>query len=272
MFITIINDCKSYDEIGRQETRLAALFPNVHISFFGVSSKLDRNATLEAAGGLIDVLDAAEGSEGIVLLNSAPRGDIKEDGHNGTPFAHFHYKDTLVISTLKGQALSMVKKLKLVESIELMSVDEVMDYAWQHKLLSLNIAEYVKTTQFRSFDFVPRVAKWLHDGETIPSKTLLIDQIEDAPSAIWYIDAFGNCKTTLTKQDLNVDPGGNVKTNIGTFRLYPRLKDLPKKETAMYFGSSGIESTRLVEIATQQGSAAIDLGVKQGQYIELKID
>ncbi len=270
MFITVINDCRSPNEKGRQETRLHSLF-GFSVSFVGVQSDFSVNATLEAAGNLIDVLDAAEDREGIILVNVAPRGEQGKDGHNGTAFCYFYFKKTLVISTVRGHSLSLVKKLGLVETVRLMDVATVCAYADQKELLSHELATYIPTTQFRSFDFVPRVAYWLHKGYEIPHTNSTLDIIEDIPPCIWYIDAFGNCKTSILSSEVRQSPGTTIETNLGSFKYYQRLKDLPKGETAFYTGSSGIDGRRFIEIATQMkaGSAAKTLDLSLGTEIQL---
>ena len=66
MFVTIINDCKCENAKIRQVTRVASLF-DCSVYFSGVANDI------EAAGNLVDVLDACEGREGIILVNVAPR-------------------------------------------------------------------------------------------------------------------------------------------------------------------------------------------------------
>jgi hypothetical protein len=270
MFITVINDCKSQNDIARQETRLMSLF-HQPISFVGVDSDFSVNATLEAAGNLIDVLDAIEDRSGVVLLNVAPRGEQKKDGYNGTPFCYFNYKNILVISTVRGNSLSLVKKLGLIESVNLVDVAEACTAARQAGLLNSEQEKYIPTSQFRSFDFTPRLAHWLHLGLTIPHMTKDLSIIDDVEPCVWYVDAFGNCKTTILGSEMSAKPGATIKTNVGTFTYYQRLKDLPKGETAWYQGSSGIDHHRFVEIATQMvpGSAAKTLGIGVGQLLEL---
>ncbi|MCR4312136.1 MAG: hypothetical protein NUV56_02515, partial [Candidatus Uhrbacteria bacterium] len=60
MFLSVITDCQDGNARVRQETRYSVLFPGVPTNFMGVSSDL------EAAGNLIDVLDAAGDNEGII--------------------------------------------------------------------------------------------------------------------------------------------------------------------------------------------------------------
>lgn len=289
-FITIINDCKSPEDIGRQETRYAHLFPNTHISFVGVDSSLGINSTLESGGILIDILDASEGKPGIIALNVAPRGQVKEDGENGSKFSYFWYKKTLVVSTIKGYNLSLVKKLGLTKSINILDTSQVLDFAASHKLITKDLAEYVKNTQFRSFDFQPRVARWLFDKVNLPHTPVLINKFLDSPNAVWLIDSFGNIKTTLLFEDLVIvdshpefisgseiprqarNDKEDIATNIGAFKYYERLKLVPSGETAIYTGSSGLGNKRFLEIATQNtaGSAAKSLNLKIGDTIEIK--
>jgi len=270
MFVTVINDCKSENDIARQETRLMSLF-KVPISFVGVSSDFSVNATLEAAGNLVDVLDAIEDRNGVILLNVAPRGEQKKDGYNGTPFCYFKYRNVTVISTVRGQSLSIIKKLGLIDHVNLVSVDDAVAFAHTVGMLSKEQADYIPTSQFRSFDFTPRLAYWLHLGIDVPYKKMDLSIVEDINHCVWYVDAFGNCKTTILPEEIKAKFGEKIKTNVGEFIYYPRLKDLPKGETAIYIGSSGIGSKRFVEIATQMtpGSAAKALGITVGQAITL---
>jgi len=120
MFITVITDCQDDNAFGRQTTRLSQYF-QYPITTVGVKNDL------EAAGNLIDILDASEGSEGTVLVNVAPRHKEAKRWENGTPFGYFYYKNTLVISSIDGLTLSLVKKFSLVESINLMDIPTVLE-------------------------------------------------------------------------------------------------------------------------------------------------
>ncbi len=269
MYITIITDCTSQNDRGRQETRFVTLF-QMPISFVGIESTLGNNSTIEAAGNLIDVLDASDDQRGIVIVNVAPRGN-KNEGKNGNFFCYFRYKNSLVISSTKGYTLSLVKKLKLVDSVNILDTEKVLDFAVSQKLISQDLKNHIVNSQFRSFDFVPRVAKWLTDGVKLPFNNTKIEQFDDIPACIWLIDSFGNAKSTLLKEAIQTGPDKKVKTNLGNFHYYQRLKDIPKGETAIYIGSSGIENQRFVEIATQgiPGSATKKLKLKVGQRLNL---
>jgi hypothetical protein len=276
MFITIITDCFSENDKARQATRFAGLF-GIIPTIVGVSAELEPTATLEASGNLVDTLDAADNNNGIVVVNVAPRGDKKE-GANGTHFAYFKYKNVFVISTIKGHCLSLVKKLNLVKAVRILNTEEVLNFAEKERLIDSNLKRHIVNSQFRSFDFVPRVAKWLSDGVSIPHTHHLLSTLqargssdsEASPSCIWLIDSFGNCKTTFIEKDIK-ENDGKLKTNIGTFKFYNRLKDVPKGETAIYVGSSGLGEKRFLEFATQatSGSAAKTLNLRVGDTINL---
>lgn len=272
MFTTIITDCKSENARGRQETRFNSLELGP-TSTIGVSSRLDFDATIEAAGNLIDILDASEGKKGVVMVNVAPRGD-KKDGINGTQFCYFYHKQTLVISTIKGYCLSLIKKLKLVKKVNLLELREALKFAQKKNLISKQLSNHIINSQFRSFDFIPKVARWILDGINIPSSPLILDSCFTIPNCIWSIDAFGNAKTTLLTDNLKLNtknPKLRIKTNLGIFKFYQRLKDIPRGKTAIYIGSSGIENHRFLEITTQavSGSAAKNLKLQVGTKIEI---
>ena len=268
MFTTIVTDCKGENETGRQISRFNSLGLGP-TNLIGVDSGLSANATIEAAGNLIDVLDATEGKKGVIVVNVAPRGN-KKDGENGTRFCYFYYKKTLVIATIGGYTLSFVKSFGITKKINLVDTKEVLSLAISKKLISNDLAEYIARSQFRSFDFAPRLAKWLIDEIKIPSKDSSLNPYSSVPNCIWHTDSFGNAKTTILTQDIKLKTIDKVKTNIGTFKFYERLKDIPDGETAIYTGSSGLGDKRFLEIATQnrEGSAAKTLNLKVGKEIK----
>lgn len=274
MQITIINDSKDDNAKVRQEIRYAHLFPRTHISFIGIDSAFGDAATISAAGNLIDALDASEGNPGVIAVNVAPRGNIKTDGVNGSAFCYFWYKKTLIISTIKGYNLSLIKKFKLTDTVYVLDIPTVLEYIEKRGLITKELSNHVTNTQFRSFEFQPRVAKWLYDKIQISNTKVQIDKFPDIPTAVWHIDSFGNAKTTLTINDLKLktkDLPIKVDTNLGTFNFYNRLKDVPRNETALYIGSSGIGQNRFIELATQHtpGSAAKKLNLKVGDEITI---
>lgn len=139
MFATIINDCHCYNARGRQETRLASLL-NCGVNFIKV------NSDIEAAGNLVDVLDAGFGSKGVVLVNVPPRNGRAKKWKNGTPFGYFYYGETLIISTIDGLTLSLVKKMGVTNHINVINLEETV------RLRLVNEGkEELKKTQFKNW-------------------------------------------------------------------------------------------------------------------------
>ncbi len=270
MFTTVITDCFGENEKGRQIARFNSLGLGPS-DLIGVASNFSSDATIEGGANLIDILDATEGKKGVVVLNVAPRGD-KNEGSNGNNFCYFYHKQTLVVSTVKGYCLSFVKKFDLAKQINILELSDVLNWAVVNNKIKKNQSDYILKTQFRSFDFVPRLVRWLVDGHKIPSTNLLLATYNLPPACVWHIDAFGNAKLTLTNKEFYPDLS-QVETNVGIFPFYERLKDLKHGETALYIGSSGIKDVRFLELATQgiPGSATRKLNLKIGDTIEFKL-
>jgi len=259
--VTIINDCRDSNASGRQIVRVSSLF-DAHICFVGVSNDI------EAAGNIIDILDASGETENIVLVNVAPRhGDAKK-WENGTPFCYFTYKKIIVVSTFDGATLSLVKKLRLADSVHLIEQASSLEKMLNDKMITKEEKDHIEKTQFRSFDFLPRVAKLVYDEGEAPGSTESLEKISDMPKgSVWWIDNFGNCKTNLVKSDLKVSEYTKLATKFGELSFYERLKDVPDGEPAVIFGSSGIGDDRFVEIVVQGGSAQEKFNIKNGDSI-----
>ena len=245
MFVTIINDCRDDNARSRQESRIASLI-STNLSFVGVQSDL------EAGMQLIDILDATEGRPGLILVNVAPRGGHTSKWENGTPFAYFYYDKTLVVSSVDGLALSGVKKFNITDHVALLDTHSAATAMHQADFIDEAVATYIPRTQFRSFDFVPRVGVFLLQGNEVPSEPYPLTTVTDLPPAIWHIDSFGNCKTTLTPTE--VDTTQPIATRFGSFNFVPKLRDLPDATSALVAGSSGLRDTRLLELMTQRGN------------------
>ena len=257
MFATIINDCRDQNAFGRQATRLAA-FLECSVATVGVEDDL------EAAGTLVDILDAAGKLPGAVLVNVAPRNGSGKKWPNGTPFGYFYYGETLVVSSVSGHTLSLVKKLDIAPKLHILDISTVSKEMLNQGALSPERARQLDITQFRSFEFLPYVAKWiLKEGRSLPSEEHEIDApVDDA--LVWYIDVFGNVKTILLVEEVSFEPGGKLKTAFGELPCYARLKDVPDGEAAMIIGSSGIKEKRFLEIVVQGKSAAEKFGIHNG--------
>lgn len=260
MNITIINDCRDANAAGRQIIRASALL-GIPATLVGVSNDL------EAGGNLVDSIDALGDDKGVILVNVAPRNGKAKKWGNGAPFCYFWFRKILVISSIDGFTLSLIKKLHLIDSVNVLDISVTLNALSKHRIISSKLKRHINDSQFRSYDFLPRVAVFLLKHKNFFSSSLGMDKILDAPSAIWWIDNFGNCKTTLLLNELNFSKNSLVKTKFGRLLYCPRLKDVPDKTTAFVTGSSGFGNKRFIEIVTQGDSAAKCLGLSSSDLI-----
>lgn len=249
MFASIINDCRDPNAMNRQVVRAAGLF-QCAVSPVGVSSDL------EAAGNLIDTLDASGGAPGVILVNVAPRHGKAKKWPNGTPFGHVQYQDTHIFSTVDGLSLSLLFKLGLATTVEVYDIPTVINQMIAGHELDAQLRTRIVDSQFRSYEFLPRVAKWHLNGKQLPVTSHALSEFLPAPAAIWWVDNFGNCKTTLLPEEIQHSPGTILTTRFGNIPCYARLKDVPDNEPGLIVGSSGIHNRRFVELVVQGKSAA----------------
>lgn len=271
MFVTLITDCSDQATMGRSLTRISTLFDS-NITPVGVdkNGKLSPSSFVEAAFNLVDILDASGGEKGVVLVNVAPRSGLAKKWKNGTPFGYFYYNNTLVCSSIDGGVLSLVKKLGVVDKLEIWDIPEVMEYIKSENILESDKADYIKETQFRSFEFLPRVARWTWDKVDVPTKEYIIDDVKiDNEAAV--IDNFGNIKSTILPEEIQFKPGNMVELAIGrTIKCYKRLKDVPNNELALVIGSSGISENRFLELVVQGASAHKETGIHIGDNLLMR--
>lgn len=264
--ITIISDCNNPNDAGRQLIRINSLF-GCHATFIAVKNEA------EAAGNIIDAIDANDKANGIIIANVAPRGGRGKKFVNGSPFGYFWYKNILIVSTIDGEILSLVKKFKLAKFINVLDTEKTLKFLAKVGEIENKQINYIKNSQFRSFDFEPRVAKYLWEKRgtknsttsktTLGEKKISINEIPDILPTIWWAEEnFGNCKTTIFAKELNLKSGDFVKTKFGKLKYYERLKDVPNKQPAIITGSSGLGNNRFLEIVIQGASASKKLGIK----------
>ncbi|MBI2473837.1 hypothetical protein HYV70_04790 [Candidatus Uhrbacteria bacterium] len=266
MFVTIITDCRDDNARTRQETRYAHLFPSMHMSFIGASSDI------EAAGNLMDVLDSADDSPGIIAVNCAPRQGQAKKWKNGSPFGYVWFQNKLIVGTIDGLSFGFLKRFSLIDHLCVTEITTALPAGGY-------TAEQVKAaanTQFRSLNYLPRLAKIVWEKHEVPSEKMPVSEIPDMPSAVWWIDSFGNVKTTLTSQDVNFVPQTKKRVEFtnGTHLLLPcveRLADVPDNEPALIIGSSGFQSHRFVELVVQgvDANAAGRFNIHKGDFIQI---
>ncbi|MBD3251585.1 hypothetical protein GF380_04000 [Candidatus Uhrbacteria bacterium] len=257
MQCTIINDCKDANAVGRQGSRASSLLGG-SVTYVGVQNDL------EAAGNLIDVLDAYDQKPGVILVNVAPRHGAAKQWPNGTPFGSFWHGETLVIASIDGLTLTLVKKLTLTTCIRVHDIPRVMERLVQDHTVDRELADRIERSQFRSFDYLPRLASWILKGIDVPYESLRIDEIPDVPKAIWFVDNFGNCKTTILPTDISFASGQSLELFGQLLTCVTQLKDVEDDQSAIIVGSSGLGSARLIEIVVQGGSAASAFSLQSG--------
>lgn len=263
MFVTIISDCNDANESARQLTRANVLF-----NYPANALRLGIYSDIQSAGNLIDILDAGEGKEGVIILNVAPRFGSAKRWSNGVPFGYFLYKDTVIVLTVNEFVLGLLKKLQIIEEIQVTEISEVLSTLIDEGLVAEEKGEYLVNTQFRSYEYAPKLAKLVKDNVNFPSKILkIVDNKELDKGKIWFIDSFGNCKTTLLREELKISENGFVKTRWGNIKFYERLKDVENDNLGIYIGSSGLGEKRFAEITIQGGNASSGIGINIGDDV-----
>lgn len=260
MYVTIINDCADPGTMNRQVVRAATFFPATHISPVAVGAYAD----LEASGMIIDTIDGAMDEPGIILANVAPRHGKAKKWPNGTPFGHIQYQNTHIFATVDGATLSLIHKYGLAQEIEVYDIPTVLDAMIKKDKLPKHLRDPITNTQFRSYEFLPRVANWYMHGVEIPHEVHPLSDFLPAPLAIWYVDNFGNCKTTAWAEDVGHRSGTKLKTTWGEITCYDRLKDVPDGKEGLIVGSSGYRNHRFLELVVQGQSAAQHFHAKVG--------
>lgn len=263
MYVTIINDCHDPLTMNRQVVRASTLFPATNVSAVAVGNFAD----LEAAGAIIETIDAAMDEPGLILANVAPRHGHAKKWPNGTPFGHVKYKHTDIFATVDGVTLSLLHKYGLADKIEVYDIPTVLDAMIKAGKLAEHLRAPITNTQFRSFEFLPRVAKWYLQGVDIPHEVHPLSDFLPAPIAVYSVDNFGNCKTTAWPEDINHQAGQKITTTWGDIPCYDRLKDVPNDTPGVIVGSSGYRDHRFIEIVVQGKSAAAHFDIKVGDKI-----
>lgn len=265
--IHVITDCCDENARLRQMARYGGYFPGSSVHFAGV------NSDIEAAFLLVDTLDALDGNSGVIMVNVAPRNGAAKKHANGTPFGMLRVGKTTVFASVDGATLRLLNQLKSDLSLCIYDIPEVVP----HLTVDKDLQQRIILTQFRSFEFLPRVAKAVVvDGKSLPGNHIALNAHcgEGVLSVVAFVDCFGNLKTTLLPEDLGFEHGQHVKVEVGgsiadNVKCYARLKDIPDGELGLTIGSSGLGQHRFLELMVQGKSAANLLSAKVGTTVRL---
>lgn len=269
MFAGVITDCED-DSMVAMTDRLASWLDCTALAPIGVHGE---HQDLQASHHLVRRLDATCKRPGTYLVNAAPRDAAAQASHeNGAPFGFFYHGETLVVSTLHGRTLSLVKKLGIATRIKVVTIAEVLRVAVEHGELSAETALRVENTQFRGLEFGPRLIDWLtrdKDDDTgweVPYKE---EDINPTPvgDVVCLIDNFGNIKTNVVADDLDLEAGQMVETVVGPIQYQHYMHDVTVGETALVTGSHGIDEKRLIELVIRKGRAGDKYDLKVGDPI-----
>ena len=263
--ISIFTDCRDSNAIARQQLRYGALFPDAETHIYGASS------AIEVSGCVVDALDAVRANasgQNIIIGNVAPRTEKRHK--NGAPFCFSRASDNvLIIGT--PTTFVMPLKLGLIGDVYKTDVQTVCEQFLPSGVCNTEPAERITTSQFRSYDYVPRLAQWLWEKE----KKVMCRKTNINPDQfngkIYWIDCFGNAKIFSLKHDIeHARKKGFISCKGKKLPFYEFLSKVPKGETAVIVGSSGYydgEDHRFLEIVKQGGNAAQELGLSVGDLI-----
>ncbi|MES2930475.1 MAG: SAM hydroxide adenosyltransferase [Patescibacteria group bacterium] len=255
--IFAFTDCKDPNALTRLTARLSTLFADSSIYSVGIDSDIG------ASGCILDTLDALRigKSPHIIIGNLAPRQD--KSHKNGAPFYIGRIDQTIIVAT--KTCFTLLSKFNLIKNIEETDVATVC-----RKFLPREEANRIANSQFRSFEYVPRLARWAYEGKKFPTIASAVVPLGD--NQIWWIDNFGNAKTTITEKEIKAAvKNGSVSLRIAgkthSFPFYQKLSDVPKGKKAVIIGSSGYKDTRFAEIVIQGKSASSALALVHGTLI-----
>lgn len=202
-----------------------------------------------ATGFWVAQLGANSGPEQLLIYhNCAPRQDNPEARVNnegeGLTYAILP-NGTQVVGVWAGYSLSFIKKIAI--SIYTVQVSR-------------------QGSQFRSRDIFPQAAAQLVQGDkSLLGESINPERIADPPSdRIAWIDGYGNLKTTIPYDSLNLEPQSKVVVRVGDLVSDAIFSDgsfqVPEGTLAFAPGSSGWslgdgKAVRWMELFLRGGSA-----------------
>jgi hypothetical protein len=266
--ITYLTDCFDANARARLSTRIGALF--------------GQSPTIVAADGpdpesfaaltLLDCLTATEslgeaGHPTITLLNIAPRDGLWP---NGVPFCYFWHGRQLVASTFNPRALSLVRRELGIDRVHVTDIREVVEAARTWADFTPAELDRIVDTQFRSLWYLPLLAKWVADGQAVPSTETAVPETLDDEPIVSVVDNFGNCKLDRRPEQLGFVLGAALpvarrnddgSTELVDVTCYPHLTAVPRNTPGLIPGSSG---TGFAELVIRGASAATHFGLHPG--------
>lgn len=263
--VSYITDCRDENTKGRLKARVSTLFPGRNVVFVGVKDDV------EAAINLVDLIDAYEGQPGIILANVARRegAERKQKWENGTPFGRVKLDNIELFTTIDGYMLSLLEKvLDKKVTVDIYDIPATVP----HMQLDEVTQKRIINTQFRSFDYLPRLAQQLVLGRDLPVTEQWSD-VPEMPNMVCWVDSFGNLKTNVIPEAVGFEVGKKLVFRVSNNKqlllpCYERLKDIPDGVAALTIGSSGHGTHRFLEIMQQGKSAAYHLGIGSGTKID----
>lgn len=268
--VVVITDCQCANAALRQSM--------AWVNFAGTDQPNNPFAItgdIDGAGMLVDALVESRGLPWVIFCQSAPRDYESQKKRNGSPFGYFWYRETLVIASLDGYMLSLAKRLGFITSaadVREMNIAEVLASRVTEGELTENEASMILRSQFRSLKFAPRAAGWILAGAKIPTRRLDFCRIPDFGNRVWWIDNFGNCKTSIRRSDVGYKEQNTLRTTIGELPCIYDLRSVPEGQQAATIGSSGPEGDEFIEFVVQGkncGSAAKRFGLKVGSEFKV---
>ncbi len=275
-----INDCSDGNARMRVEARLSRLLPGATIL-----TTVPVQNDLEASLNILDALDAVDnpwlhsGSGllisgldpilNLIVANVAPRKGV---GNHGVGFYYARFGSTLILTTLSGYELSLLKKVGLSAKLYRLDVTEVVKWMVRSGLISKDYAHHIENSQFRSFEFLPITGlcllKMLDHVPTHPGSWEDLPVLADG--LVGTIDVFGNAKlTAVGKAGFKFSLEGEPSR---IFESKPNLAALNDREAGVVRGSSGFWQCRLAEFMIKGSAAAKKYGLELGALAVNKVE
>lgn len=249
----------------RITARLGRYFPGSKIEGFGV------NNSIEASLFLLDLMDAlvnpllparsisSEKYSFGIIVNSAKR---KGNNNHNVTFGKVVIDDVLIITTLGGYELSLLKKLQILpQDTWAYDIPKVLKWAVDSKLITSDYGVFLNETQFRTFELAPLLLLW--ESNSLSGLSDCCNQVKEIPdlnNRIVFSDIYGNLKTSefsVYPIDYNRDFLLKIgDEERGVITSYNQLSEIPDGKLGLnVWGSSGFNNIRLIELNVKGGSA-----------------